>query len=584
MFSHFNEFKKDRITGLLVVVFFFILLGDRSLNEPDEGRYGEIAREMVETGNWLVPHIWYVPHLDKPPMTYWLVAVSIKIFGLNEFAVRLPLALAGMSGVLMVFLLGREFGGQRSGRWAALVLSSSLLYWAMSRMLTTDIFMTQFIAWSLYCFWRSWRALDGLDAEDEEKRAGCGKCFFMWQLGMWISLGLGFLTKGPIPPVIVAVTALGLLVFRKSKLRWQFVTLAMVAGLPIFCTVALPWFFMVFAAEESAFDFMVKGQVVGHAMGGHAKGRSAPFFYFFGILAGGFAPWTPLLGWFWRKRFWKDMSRLDRERIVFLGVWALFTFIMFSVNSSKLPAYILPMFPPLAVFVGWRFFGKDKVSIPQPVWRAVAGFPLLILMALPIVYFFAFKISDQNWFWWQCGLGAVALVVFSYLSRKWSSSNLALSAVALQLVQLTVMLAFIPTIETRLRSNQTLREVGEKMKEIYQEGDVVVCWGRFPQGLPMYAYPVINRDKRPYLAMMPQYRLPFEYPGNAPRLVGIGITNAADYTKLLEGDQRVLGVGWAGATDVASATATNVTIYSVLKSGHWELFSNQKPFEKQEVE
>ena len=91
----------------LTLFTFFILLGSRSLNEPDEGRYSEIAREMIETGDWLVPHLWYLPHLDKPPMTCWLVAASMKLFGQNEWAARLPVALAGISGVWAAFLLGK---------------------------------------------------------------------------------------------------------------------------------------------------------------------------------------------------------------------------------------------------------------------------------------------------------------------------------------------------------------------------------------------------------------------------------------------------------------------------------------------
>jgi 4-amino-4-deoxy-L-arabinose transferase-like glycosyltransferase len=143
---------------LLVLTFFtfFLLLGSRALNEPDEGRYSEIAREMIETGDWLVPHFWYLPHLDKPPMTYWLVAASMKLFGQNEWAVRLPVALAGVSGVWATFLLGCSIGGRRAGFWSALILQTSLLYFVMSRMLTTDIFLTQFTAWAIYFFWRSW--------------------------------------------------------------------------------------------------------------------------------------------------------------------------------------------------------------------------------------------------------------------------------------------------------------------------------------------------------------------------------------------------------------------------------------------
>ena len=90
-----TPFSRPRWLLLALTLFtFFFLLGSRSLNEPDEGRYSEIAREMLERHDWLVPHFWYEPHLDKPPFTYWAEAASMKFFGQNEWAVRLPLALA----------------------------------------------------------------------------------------------------------------------------------------------------------------------------------------------------------------------------------------------------------------------------------------------------------------------------------------------------------------------------------------------------------------------------------------------------------------------------------------------------------
>ena len=94
--------NQPRLRWLLLVLTlltFFFLLGSRSLNEPDEGRYAVIAQEMLETGDWLVPHFWYVPHLDKPPLTYWSVALSLSVFGHNEWAVRLPSALAALGCV-----------------------------------------------------------------------------------------------------------------------------------------------------------------------------------------------------------------------------------------------------------------------------------------------------------------------------------------------------------------------------------------------------------------------------------------------------------------------------------------------------
>ena len=195
----------------LIALLFLGLLGTRSLNEPDEGRYAEIAREMVETGNWLVPHIWYVPHLDKPPFTYWAVAASLSVFGVNEWAARLPLALAGLSAAWATFLLVRSVAGAAAARWGVLVFATSALPWVMARMLTTDMFLTQFITWAIYCFWRSWRSLDALEAEPvvsgqptlagpqrpaaevveeldpiAEGRGLAARRSFAWQLGAWL--------------------------------------------------------------------------------------------------------------------------------------------------------------------------------------------------------------------------------------------------------------------------------------------------------------------------------------------------------------------------------------------------------------
>src|SRR6266516_6734996 len=133
MMSHVDSPRSGRWLAALTLFTFFFLLGSRSLNEPDEGRYAEIAREMIELNDWLVPHLWYVPHPNKPPLTYWAVAGSISIFGQNEWAVRLPLAFAGMSGVWVSYLFGLTLGGQRVGVWSVLILLSSLLYFVMAR-------------------------------------------------------------------------------------------------------------------------------------------------------------------------------------------------------------------------------------------------------------------------------------------------------------------------------------------------------------------------------------------------------------------------------------------------------------------
>src|SRR5208282_943026 len=252
---------------------------------------------MIETGDWLVPHLWYLPHLDKPPMTYWLVAASMKVFGQNEWAVRLPSALAGISGVWAVFLFGCSLGGRRAGFWSAVILQSSLLYFAMARTLTPDVFLTQFVAWAMFFFWRSWICLT--TAEGGKRKA---ENFFAWHLAGWVAVALGFLTKGPIAAAIPLIAFGGLLVFRRKEILGKKILFAgLIAGLALFFILAAPWFLVVFQRVPQSAHFMILGQAAGHLLGTTIKNRPGGPFYFFGILAAGLLPWTILLGWLWRR-------------------------------------------------------------------------------------------------------------------------------------------------------------------------------------------------------------------------------------------------------------------------------------------
>jgi len=249
---------------LLTVCTFFILLGSRSLNEPDEGRYAEIAREMIETRDWLVPHFWYVPHFDKPPLTYWLVASSMTLFGQNEWAVRLPLALAGLSGVFAAWFLAKALGGRRVAVWTVLILQSSLLYFSMSRMLTTDIFLTQFNAWAIYFLWQSWVCL----------RESNAKYFWRWHLAGWLMIALGFMTKGPVALAIPLVAFLLLLIIRRKTLaRKKLLFGGVLVGLVLFFVIAAPWYLAANARVPGTLKYMVFHQAAGHVLGAVRAGR-----------------------------------------------------------------------------------------------------------------------------------------------------------------------------------------------------------------------------------------------------------------------------------------------------------------------
>jgi 4-amino-4-deoxy-L-arabinose transferase-like glycosyltransferase len=571
--AFFTETRQRWLLLCLTAFTFFILLGNRALNEPDEGRYSEIAREMIETGDWVVPHLWYLPHLDKPPMTYWLVAVSMKLFGQNEWAARVPLALAGLSGVWAAWLFGCSLGGRRVGFWGALILQTSLLYFVMARMLTTDMFLTAFNTWAIYFFWRSWQSLNS------ELRTP-NSAFFGWHLAGWVAIALGFLTKGPIALAIPLVALAALMVCRwKScrarKLLWGGLT----AGLALFLVLVLPWFLAVFRRVPEAFHYMAFGQAAGHLFGTTIKNRNGGPLYFFGILAVGLLPWTWLLGWLWRRVQPTPASDagLQKDAWVMLNVWAIFTFVLFSFSQAKLPAYILPVFPALAVMLAWRFFGDERAtqSIPATLWRFCLGSSLLLPAVFPLAMVYAFHNALPGWMKWQTPVIVGFMLLVLWLARKWKPSTCVALTVALMLLSLVGTVAEIPLFQGSLRRNSTLKPLGLALREKCQPGDVVVCWGDLPEGLAFYAYPMIGVTNRPYFGGMDLTQVPFEFPGNQKRLGDLLLPDAGALAHLLAEDRRVWVVGFNDTVERFLQNHPATPLIRVTNAGQWKVFVNR---------
>jgi 4-amino-4-deoxy-L-arabinose transferase-like glycosyltransferase/membrane-associated phospholipid phosphatase len=546
----------------LTLLTFFLLLGNRPLNEPDEGRYAEVAREMIETGNWLVPHFWFMPHLDKPPLTYWLVATSMEVFGQNEWAVRLPVALAGISGVWAAFLLGRSLGGRRVGIWSALILQSALLYWAMARMLTTDIFLTQFIAWAIYFLWRSWRAAEKSKTE-----------FFAWHLAAWAAIALGFMTKGPLAFAIPVVSMAALMFSRRRNLP-GIIFAGLFAGFLVFLILAAPWFLFIFRQVPESADYMILGQVAGHLLGTAIKNRDGSHFYFFGILALGLLPWSLLLGWLWRRAFWRSLDPKAKEGWLLLNVWAIFTFTLFSFSHAKLPPYILPMFPALAVMLAWKFFGTERAdeSVPKIAWQIVLATSLAPPAIFPIAVYFIFH--DPPPLWLDCqGIIALAVLIFVFISaRKWKLPAIAGATTGLALLSLVATIAEFPLFPFNLKSNEPLDQVGLALRTNFQPGDAIVCWGRLPQGLPFYSGGLISATNRPYFCDMDTTQVPLEFTGNRQRLGSLYLDDAAAH-KLLATRQNVLVVSFGHIVEDFETNYTDIRFHLIIRAGPWSLYS-----------
>lgn len=333
------SYRRD--LALLALVFgllYFFQLGDSNLVNPDESRYGEIPREMVAQGEYVLPRLNGVFYFEKPPLMYWTVAGFLKVFGPDELAMRATPALFALAGILLTYAAARRMHDRLAGLAAAIVLGTSLLYFALARILILDMAVSVLMSATLFCFILGVREPPGPTRR--------------WLFyGLYASAALATLTKGLIGFLVTgAVMFLWLLVFNQWRRLRPF---HLPAGALLFLAIAAPWH--VLAAQRNGewahFYFIHEHWERFTTTAGHDRYQA--WWYFIPVVLGGFFPW---MGFLWpavRDALAGGWSRRQENADAwFLAVWAGFIFLFFSKSHSKLIPYILPIFPALAVLVG----------------------------------------------------------------------------------------------------------------------------------------------------------------------------------------------------------------------------------------
>lgn len=322
-------------------VFFF--LGSWGWFDPDEGRYSEIPREMLASGNWITPHLNFVTYFEKPPLFYWSVALFFRAFGLNEWAGRMVPALAATLGVLLTYMLGRRMFGARAGFLGAVVLSTSILFTFMAHELVIDMLFSVLLFAALALWWM------GHSEENAKRKAA-------YFLAFWSTLALAMLAKGPVAVLLsVAVIGAYLLLCRPPRalreMQW-------LPGILLFAFIAAPWYFLVTQRNPTFNHFFWYGQHIARFLGkGENREHVKGFAYFFQFLPLLFFPWTffvPAAFFFGWKKLWPARTPHQRATI-FLLAMTLIILLFFSGSTSKLIPYILPIFPPMALLMGIYF-------------------------------------------------------------------------------------------------------------------------------------------------------------------------------------------------------------------------------------
>jgi 4-amino-4-deoxy-L-arabinose transferase-like glycosyltransferase len=454
---------------LMGLVIFFYRLGAPGLMDPDEGRYAEIAREILVLKDWLIPHLNLFPYLEKPPLVYWLTALSFKVLGRNELAARLPSALSALGGLFLAYSLGRALWGTVTGFIGATVLATCCGYVVMGRILTLDMTFSLLLNLAI--------AL-GYLALSRERRD-----LWLWAYGV---LALAVLAKGPVA-LVLAGLIWGLWVLFQRR-PWK--SLIRPRSWLLLAVLTLPWFGYLQWHFPQYFRFFILEQHFGRFLS--AAIHPEPFYYFIPVLLGLFLPWSFLLPW---ALFSRSEGR-DPDR-TFLLIWAGVVLIFFSLSRGKLPTYILPALLPLALLLGRRLhelmsrgwswqenllrdlgFGINLLG-----WGIMGLLMLIFLLWQPAFLSKAISRSDLPIpYLYLVGAIFVLTPALSMFRRR--LSFLFLGALLLS--------ALVPVGLDRVSLRRSPRELGRIVRSLWQPGDALAGAYLYSQGLSFYSGQVFH--------------------------------------------------------------------------------------------
>ena len=347
--------------ALLAVFISLDNLGDRKLANPDEGRYSEIAREMALSGDFITPRLNGLKYFEKPPLQYWATAIAFKLFGESEFTARLYTALCGLGCILLVAYAGRRLYDDETGLLAALVMLSAPYFGALNEIVTLDMGLT---------FWMTLTVASFLISQRSEDAASRRR----WLWCAWAGMAGAMLSKGLIG---VVFPASALFLYCAIHLNFRLIRqLEWTAGLLIFLVMAAPWFVMVSLHNpEFARFFFIHEHFERFTSTAHR--REQAWWFFIPILFAGFLPWVmaliPAMVAGWRAPARIAGQNQTFAPLKFVLIYSAFVLLFFSNSGSKLPAYILPVFPLLGLVIGAYLRDVDARRLG---WLVLPVFPL----------------------------------------------------------------------------------------------------------------------------------------------------------------------------------------------------------------
>jgi 4-amino-4-deoxy-L-arabinose transferase-like glycosyltransferase len=399
--------------SLIAGVAFFWHLGSTGLIDETEPLFAEASRQMLVRGDWITPFFNDETRFDKPALVYWCQALAYSILGVNEWAVRLPSALAATAVIGLGFYTLYWYQSQKdelegvsrpSRRWflsglgAALIgLNLEMIVWARAGV--SDMLLTGCMVCALFCFFLGY-------ANSQEQNSFLPS---KWYLGFYILIAGAILTKGPVGIVLPGLIVGAFLIYI-GKLREVMREMRLLPGIVIIIALAAPWYVLV--TWRNGWNFINSFFIYHNAerFTSVVNRHSAPWFFYFLVVLLGFAPYSVYLPLafaklkFWQPNFWRNQPR-SQQFSIFVLIWFSVIFGFFTIAVTKLPSYVLPLMPAAAILIALLWsdliettnIKKAPLSPPSPQLRISGWVNVILASALAVATFYVTKlIGDDN--------------------------------------------------------------------------------------------------------------------------------------------------------------------------------------------
>jgi 4-amino-4-deoxy-L-arabinose transferase-like glycosyltransferase len=405
-------FRSSKLMLWCISIWLIACAGIRYFSLPDEGRYGDISRAMLQSGDWLVPRLNGLPFMHKPPLLHWISSVLMEIFGVHVWVLRLVPTLAGIMMLVGLFWFLKKHCNERIAQLSVVILATSLLFFGSSQYVNHDLLLACWISITILCF-----ADFTLSGEKSVLWMGYGAC------------ALGFLTKGLIG---ILIPGMVILLWVLANQQWKKIpSLLNPIGLIIFCVIALPWVYLMHLKYPAFLQYFFIDQQFSRFSSDQFNNKLPWPFYLLCLLIS-FLPWFFVSQFKFSKQ---DFSQsLGSSILTLMLIWFVSVTTFFSIPPSKLAGYILPATPPLAVFIAImvdRVLTSNKINRFQ-TWAT----PVLVLVVGLAFISLPFTARPKNLLYvnitalYSLGAGILIssiLLIFYYLKQRISYFTLMFS-------------------------------------------------------------------------------------------------------------------------------------------------------------